>query len=408
MVIEMPLIHAGTGRSTQTDSYQAGVEAVEMAINKIKRKPDALLVFASPYYDQDTLLAGINSVAGAIPMSGGTTAGEISPQGFSVSSVVVLAIQSDTLRFVTAVSQGMRHDEFACASRFVRAVLDQCQDNSALSLIVFPDGMGGDGIRVIEGMMDGMGAHFEIAGGFLGDNDRFSHTVQYCDGQTYQDAITGIMICDPSSSVMRTGIGVASGFTSIGNSMRCTASEGNVIREIDHEPALDMYMELLGEARSKRLPGICLEYPFGLIDRQKNEEKLPYFQIRCGLSVDYNDRTITLAGSVPEGSAMTLTTGSRGDLINGARKAAERAKAGLNGSKPELIVVFSCVGRKIVLGRRVDEEVAAVLDVLGSDTPIIGFYTYGEIGPVDKLTEDLSDVRFHNETMVIWVLGSAS
>jgi hypothetical protein len=188
--------------------------------------------------------------------------------------------------------------------------------------------------------------------------------------------------------------------------MYCTSSEGNVIKEIDHEPALDVYMDLLGEERSNRLPEICLEYPFGLIDSQSIASRPPYFQIRCGLSVDYERKSITVAGSVPQGSAMTLTSGSRGDLINGARMAAERAKDCLKGYKPELIVVFSCVGRKIVLGRRVEEEVDAVKDVLGADVPTIGFYTYGEIGPVDKLTEDLSAVRFHNETMVVWVVGS--
>lgn len=402
----MSLIYAGTGRSALTDSYDAGFEAVSMAIKKLNKSPDALLVFAASRFDHSALLSGITSVVGDVPMSGGTTAGEISFQGFSVDSVVVLAVQSDTLRFVTAVSQGMRQNEYDCAIRFVGAIQDKCQSESMLTLMVFPDGMGGDGIRVIEGLQAGMAEPFEIVGGFLGDNDHFTRTVQYCDGVAYQNAITGILICAPSSSTIRTGIGVGSGFASIGNSMFCTASEGNVIKEIDHDPALDVYMELLGEDRARRLPEVCLEYPFGLLDSQKGGPFPANFQIRCGLSVDYDQRTITVAGSVPQGSALTLTTGSRGDLVNGARRAAERAKIGLNGYKPELIVVFSCVGRKIVLGRRVNDEVNAVKQVFGADIPVVGFYTYGEIGPDDKLSDDLSKVRFHNETMVIWVMGS--
>jgi hypothetical protein len=402
----MPLIKAGTGRSTQSNSFLAGVEAAEKAMKGIYGTPDAMLVFASPAYDHESLLEGIASVAENIPMAGGTTAGEISSEGFSENSVVTLAVQSDTLRFVTAVAEGMRDDEYACALSFVHTVQDKCHAGPALSLFVFPDGMGGDGVRVIEGMQAGMRKPIEIVGGFLGDNDRFSHTYQYCNGKVYQNAITGMLICVPLSIDIRTGIGMGSGFASIGNSMYCTSSEGNVIKEIDHEPALDVYMDLLGEERSNRLPEICLEYPFGLIDSQSIASRPPYFQIRCGLSVDYERKSITVAGSVPQGSAMTLTSGSRGDLINGARMAAERAKDCLKGYKPELIVVFSCVGRKIVLGRRVEEEVDAVKDVLGADVPTIGFYTYGEIGPVDKLTEDLSAVRFHNETMVVWVVGS--
>lgn len=67
--------------------------------------------------------------------------------------------------------------------------------------------------------------------------------------------------------------------------------------------------------------------------------------------------------------------------------------------------MFSCVGRKLVLGRRTEEEVAAVQDVLGKHVPLIGFYTYGEIGPIDKTQKHLAVTRFHNETVVIWVLG---
>lgn len=396
----MPSIKAGTGHSIIADSFQAGVEAVEEAVKTLDGRPDALLVFASPVYDHEALLEGISSRTPGVPMAGGTTAGEISSRGFSENSVVVLAVRSDSLSFITAVSENMRENEAGCALEFVKEVQEKALSGSPLSLLIFPDGMSGDGVKVIEGLQAGMKIPIEIVGGFLGDNDRFSKTFQYCDGKVYTDAITGMLICNTASLDMTTGIGVGSGFESIGNSMCCTASEGNVIQEIDHEPALDIYMELLGETRSKRLPEVCLEYPFGLI-----ETGSPYFQIRCGLSVDNERKTITLAGSVPAGSAMTLTTGSRGDLINGARKAAERARSGLHGSRPELIVVFSCVGRKIVLGRRVEEEVNAVRDVIGKDVPVIGFYTYGEIGPIDKLAEDLSAVRFHNETMVVWVLG---
>ena len=68
--------------------------------------------------------------------------------------------------------------------------------------------------------------------------------------------------------------------------------------------------------------------------------------------------------------------------------------------------MFSCVGRKLVLGRRVQEEVDAVKKILGEDVPLIGFYTYGEIGPIDKMKRELSITKFHNETVVLWVLGS--
>jgi hypothetical protein len=128
--------------------------------------------------------------------------------------------------------------------------------------------------------------------------------------------------------------------------------------------------------------------------------------LRCGLSVDHEKGTITVAASIPEGSPITLTTASRGDIINGAKLAAEQAKESLKGAKPQTILMLSCVGRKLVLGRRTQEEVVAVKKVLGEEVPLIGFYTYGEIGPIDKMREQLAITKFHNETVVLWVLGS--
>lgn len=202
-----------------------------------------------------------------------------------------------------------------------------------------------------------------------------------------------------------TGIGVRSGFESIGNRFYCTESAGNVVIKFDDEPALELYKKFLGEERSKRLPGICPDYPFGLIDDRVSISGKEYFQLRAGMSVDHENNTITLAGSIPEGSALTLTTASRGDIINGARLAALQARACLMGAKPEAILMFSCIGRKDVLGRRTSEEIDAVRQVLGQDVPIAGFYTYGEIGPTDKMTPHLATAKFHNETVVLWALG---
>jgi hypothetical protein len=385
----------------------AGVEAAQFASRNMRGIPDAILVFASPEYDHDALLLGVTSIVGEVPMAGGTTAGEIWHKGFSKDSVVVLALQSDVLRFVTAVSEGMLENEYECGRNFVKNVNERCNTGTALALIVFPDGMGGDGNRVIDGVQSGIRKNIDIVGGFLGDNERFSHTFQYYDGKVYQNAITGLMIATSPSARIRTGVGAGSGFTSIGNSMKCTLSNGSVVKEIDHEPALDLYMELLGEKRSKRLPTICLEYPFGLINARQGSLHGSGFLLRFGISVDYNERSITMAGSVPQGSAMTLTMATRGDIINGARQAAEQAKDRLKGYKPELIIVFSCVGRKIILGRRVNDEIKAVKEILGEDTPIIGFYTYGEIGPAEDQVSDRSTICFHNENMVIWAIGSA-
>jgi hypothetical protein len=399
----MSRLTVGVGRSSDKDPFVAGREAASEALRKYK-SPDVLIVFGAMSFDHRRLLAGVTSITGDIPMVGGTTAGEISTTGFSTQSVVVMALGSDELRFTTGIGQHMSQGEAACGVALVDDIRSRASFRDALSLLIFPNGMGGDGVKVIQGIHSVLGTEFEIAGGYMGDDERFEQTFQYYNGQVYVDAIPGLLICGKDG--FRTGIGVRSGFQSIGNRFHCTDAQGNVVKKFDDERALDFYKEFLGEERSKRLPGICLEYPFGLIDDKASIGGKEYFQLRCGLSVDHAKGTISLAASIPEGSAITLTTASRGEIINGARLAAEQAKASLGGASPRAILMFSCVGRKLVLGRRTQEEISAVQKILGNDVPLIGFYTYGEIGPIDKTEAALSTTKFHNETVVLWVLGS--
>ena len=397
-------ISSGVGRSDKKDSYEAGREATDEAVNAISNSPQILFVFADRDYDREALLAGVTSVCGNVPMVGGTTAGELSTKGFSLNSVVVMALNSETLDFTTGIGRKMSEDENRCGKDLIDDISKKHSFDDALSLLVFPDGMGGDGCKVIDGINSALSQKLEIIGGCLGDGDAFGHTYQFYNGKVYEDAIPGVLIS--GNGKFSTGIGVRSGFESIGNKMFCTESDGNIVKRIDGIKALDLYRELLGDERTKRLPGIFLEYPFGLIDEKVSISGEEYFQLRCGLTADESDGSITCAGSIPEGSAITITTGSRGDLINGAKLAAEQAKASLGDATPKFIMVFSCVGRKLVLGRRVEEEIAIVKKTIGNDVPLIGFYTYGEIGPIDKKRNSLCEAKFHNETLVIWILGN--
>lgn len=400
-----PGIHAATGSSDLPDSFEAGVSAASEALSGLSgRTPQVLMVFGAMRFDHRDLLKGVMSIFGTVPIVGGTTAGEISTAGYSTGSVVVMAIASDYLQFVPGIGHNMSSDERACAVYMASDILSKGSFGQEAALLVFPNGMGGDGLRVLDGLHSVLGPGFEILGGYLGDDERFQSTFQYYNGMVYRDAIVGLMIYYRMDCV-RTGIGVRSGFESIGNSFVCTASEGNIVREFDHVRALDLYKDFLGEERSARLPGVCLEYPFGLIDPELSTDGSDMFQLRCGLSVDHAKGTISLAASIPSGSSVTLTTASRGDIIQGARMAAEQALAGLSGAIPRLVVMFSCVGRKLVLGRRIQEEVAAIKECFGEKVPLIGFYTYGEIGPVNKMKPGYDIAKFHNETVVLWVIG---
>jgi hypothetical protein len=395
----------GIGSSDEKDSATAGKEAAVSALSVFKdQSPDAAIVFASQRLRHEKLLGGIQSVIGDIPLVGGTTAGEISTHGLGNETIVLCLIASDTLSFHTASVRGMRTDEEDCGRRLAKKITKNLSIADAKSLILFPDGLGGDGVSLLKGVQSVLGSDFEIVGGLLGDDGKFKETFQFYNGKCYRgNRVTAIMISGDDQYVTSTG--VRSGFESIGGKIYCTKANKNVVEEFEDTKALDLYKDLLGKELSKRLPEVCLEYPFGLIDSTATIGDQEYFQLRAGFAVNEEDGSITLAGSIPEGAAVTLTTASRADIVNGAKQAAIQAKEGLFGVLPKLVLMFSCFGRKWVLGRRTHEEIDAVKEVFGDDVPIIGFYTYGEIGPIDKNKDELQAARFHNETVVLWAIG---
>jgi hypothetical protein len=122
--------------------------------------------------------------------------------------------------------------------------------------------------------------------------------------------------------------------------------------------------------------------------------------VRTILSVSEADQSLTFAGDMPVGSTAQLMHASFDRLIDGAIAAAETSQSALNTSA-NLAILISCVGRKLVLQQRIEEEVEGVREVLGQTTVMTGFYSYGEIAPFASG----SLCELHNQTMTITTLS---
>jgi hypothetical protein len=123
--------------------------------------------------------------------------------------------------------------------------------------------------------------------------------------------------------------------------------------------------------------------------------------VRTILAVDEDDRSMTFAGDVPTGSYARFMKANFDRLIDGAVGAARTSYQAVGSTSPDLALLVSCVGRKLVLGQRVEEEVEGVRDVLGTRAVLAGFYSYGEISP---FTPD-ARCELHNQTMTITTLS---
>ena len=190
---------------------------------------------------------------------------------------------------------------------------------------------------------------------------------------------------------LRVGYGSMGGWDTFGPDRMITRSEGNVLFELDGEPALALYKRYLGE-HAADLPASGLRFPLSL--RNGSSENRV---VRTILGVDEGKGSLTFAGDIPQGHHARLMKANVDRLIDGATGAATRSHEVVGSSSPELAVLISCVGRRLVLGQRIEEETESVRRVLGPDAAQCGFYSYGEIAPFTPSAR----CELHNQTMTI-------
>ena len=259
-------------------------------------------------------------------------------------------------------------------------------------------GLGVNGSDVVDGMRDVLGPDFPISGGLAGDGERFGDTLVAIDGVARSGIIAALTM---TGNAIRISHGCHGGWHAFGPRRVITASDGAVLHQLDGTPALDLYEKYLGE-EAAGLPASGLLFPLKIWDPAQPDMPL----VRTLLGVDRDTRSLVLAGNVPEGWQAQLMRSTTEDLIDAAAIAARNAAAAMahSGAAPELCLFVSCVGRRLVLGQRTEEEIEAVSEVIGAHVPLSGFYSYGEIAPLQR---DAA-AGLHNQTVTLTLLGEVA
>ena len=251
----------------------------------------------------------------------------------------------------------------------------------------------GDGqSEKVAGLLDGLNAslpeNVPVTGGLAGDGLNFQRCVV---GLNEVPAPGRLVVVGLYGERLHVGHGCRGGWSKFGPSRMITRSEGNVLYELDEQPALKLYKEYLGE-RSAELPGSALLFPLS-IDFPDLEEPL----VRTVLNVDEDDNSMLYAGAIPEGARCRLMYTQFDRLLNAVGEAADDSLTSLKGHPPELTILVSCVGRKLIMGLRAEDEVEEVRSVVGEHCHLTGFYSYGELSPVGHTM----GCQLHNQTMTI-------
>lgn len=336
--------------------------------------------------DDDAAWSALRDATAGAVIAGCSTSGEIA--GVTVSddtiSAAIVVFDDATVRVAALPVEG------AAASEAVgRQLGAQLAATPGLrAVMVFSDGLAVNGTRLAAGIDAAVPAGTIVSGGLAGDGDRFESTWVVVDGAPRGGHVVAVGLYGES---LELGVGSRGGWDPFGPDRVVTRSEGNVLYELDGRPALALYKEYLGE-RAVGLPATALLFPLMLLDRGDSGGEI----VRTVLAVDDAANSMTFAGDIPHGSRCRLMRANFDRLVDGAGDAVAATMVNLAGGSPVLCVAISCVGRRLVLGERVEEEVEACFEALPAGSVQVGFYSYGELSPLGLGSCDL-----HNQTMTL-------
>jgi hypothetical protein len=320
-----------------------------------------------------------------------STAGEIMDEDVYDHSVVVTAIQFEKTVIKCCATDIQQHENSYETGKYLMKELLNDELNTVL---VISDGTYVNGSELVNGLNENNPENIPVTGGLAADGDRFIKTFVGLDRVPEEGRVIAIGFY---GSRLHVGHGYFGGWDEFGPHKKITRAEKNVLYEIDGKNALDLYKEYLGPYKDE-LPGSALLFPLSMQEEGSDEPV-----VRTILSINEQDKSMVFAGNLPQGSTVRLMKANFDKLIDGSSLAAQSAFTNLAGSRPELALFISCVGRKLILQTRTDEEVAAAKAIFGNNIPVTGFYSYGEISPFAPLTR----CELHNQTMTITTFSEA-
>jgi hypothetical protein len=229
-----------------------------------------------------------------------------------------------------------------------------------------------------------------LSGGLAGDGALFERTLVAADCAPKSGLVAALGFYGDDLTI---GTGSAGGWDPFGPRRVITRSVGNMLFELDGEPALDLYERYLGADEVKALPGSALLFPLQIDDPASGGRDV----MRTILAIDREARSMTFAGDMPQGWTAQLMRGSFDRLANGAAEAARQSGA-VEEQREGFSVLVSCIGRRLLMGQRAIDEVDAAADEISRKHAMIGFYSYGEISP----NAQSGFCQLHNQTMTVF------
>lgn len=357
----------------------------------LKRGAQLVMTFgAGPRLIETSTLAYLRGRYPGAVFFGCSTSGEIAGTTVSDDTIVASAIEfgSTTIRLAETPLAG-EGDSLAAGARLGA----QLSGPGLVHVFLLSDGLSVNGSQLVAGLAAGVPPDVGVTGGLAGDGTAFARTYVLAGDRIGPRRAAAVGLY---GSGLRVGCASLGGWDSFGPERLVTRADGNVLYELDGQSALGIYKRYLGP-HAEELPASALLFPLAV--REGRQDPI----VRTILSVSDEDESMTFAGDVPEGARVRMMKANFDRLIDGATGAARICQGAVDDAQATFALLISCVGRKLVLKQRTEEEVEAVRDVIGPQAAMTGFYSYGEISPFTPGAV----CRLHNQTMTITTLSES-
>ncbi len=351
-----------------------------------------ILIFGTP--DTDIIGEPIGELRNHYPnstLAGCSTAGEIFGTTIldDALSVAAIRLEHSSLRFASAPVVDMKQSFTTGAN-----IANQLDAPGLRGVLIFSCGLKVNGSELVRGVNSVLSEQIVVTGGLAGDGKRFEKTWVLVDTVPQAGMVTAVGFYGDR---IKMGHGSKGGWDIFGVERIVTKSKNNILYELDGKPALELYKKYLGQ-RADGLPATGLLFPLALRTDTCDENSV----VRTILAVGEQDQSITFAGDIPEGSRAQLMHANFDRLIDGAADAALMLDDMVVQGEPLLSIAISCVGRRMVLGERAEEEIEVTHDVLPTQGRQVGFYSYGEISPYTN-----GRCELHNQTMTLTTISES-
>jgi len=376
--------------SIELDSFLAVTELIENCDLQLgNHNPIAGILYASIDVEHQLVLDKIYEKWPDLQLIGCTTDGEFSSECEYVEDSLVLTLfVSEEIKIVSGFINNTAIDKQKECSEALSEAVSRLGQTPKLC-ILFSDVLKTNGETVMEQLTIVTDGKLPIVGGISADSWRFIESKQFYNKISSSNISPFLLL----AGAFDFSFGMDSGWEAIGEMGTITKSEGNVIYEINHKPALEFYSDILGENTKP-----TLELPIAIYDEHGDFR----FMRTTFENYDNNIGSVTYLGNVPVNYKVRITMVNRDSILAGTSSSIKHAVSSFPSTDlPAIALCFSCSARRVLLGTRTIEEYQIVREKIGQNVKFVGFYTYGEFCPnLNQLSNE-----FHNETFVVLLMG---